>query len=195
MQMLARGIARGVPAGVALMDCPGHGERRARARPTRNSSAMSRAAWAIPPATPRSSPTGSRSRAPRERSRRSSAGRSATRGSRWARSSGSRSSPTCTTCARRCSRSVECSTTPRSAGGARRLRNARVRDAAGRLGDREVLMLNMTRDEHFPIDGAIEVLERSPGRSAWACGPGRTSTSRRRRSRRPIEFLARTLTP
>src|SRR5580704_1371723 len=28
MQMLARGIARGVPAGVALMDCPGHGERR-----------------------------------------------------------------------------------------------------------------------------------------------------------------------
>src|SRR3954454_20190565 len=28
MQMLARGIARGTPAGVALMDCPGHGERR-----------------------------------------------------------------------------------------------------------------------------------------------------------------------
>src|SRR5262245_34482854 len=28
MQVLARGIARGVPAGVALMDCPGHGERR-----------------------------------------------------------------------------------------------------------------------------------------------------------------------
>src|SRR6476646_6404728 len=27
-QLLARTIARGVPAGVALMDCPGHGERR-----------------------------------------------------------------------------------------------------------------------------------------------------------------------
>ena len=27
-QLLARSIARGVPAGVALMDCPGHGERR-----------------------------------------------------------------------------------------------------------------------------------------------------------------------
>src|SRR6476659_5895345 len=28
MQILARSLARGVPAGVALMDCPGHGERR-----------------------------------------------------------------------------------------------------------------------------------------------------------------------
>ena len=28
MQILARAIARGTPAGVALMDCPGHGERR-----------------------------------------------------------------------------------------------------------------------------------------------------------------------
>src|SRR6476661_623081 len=27
-QLLARAIARGIPAGVALMDCPGHGERR-----------------------------------------------------------------------------------------------------------------------------------------------------------------------
>jgi dienelactone hydrolase len=34
-----------------------------------------------------------------------------------------------------------------------------IRDGAARLGDREVLMLNMTRDEHFPIEGAIEVLE------------------------------------
>src|SRR6478672_9823958 len=28
-QLLARALARGVPAGVALIDCPGHGERRA----------------------------------------------------------------------------------------------------------------------------------------------------------------------
>src|SRR5258705_9849594 len=27
-QLLARALARGVPAGVALIDCPGHGERR-----------------------------------------------------------------------------------------------------------------------------------------------------------------------
>ncbi len=42
-------------------------------------------------------------------------------------------------------------------------RNAKVRDGASRLGDREVLMLNMTRDEHFPIAGAIDVFERIPG--------------------------------
>ena len=42
-------------------------------------------------------------------------------------------------------------------------RNERVRAGARRLGDREVLMLNMTRDEHFPIDGAIEVFEAIPG--------------------------------
>ena len=29
MQMIAKGFSRGVPAAVALMDCPGHGERRA----------------------------------------------------------------------------------------------------------------------------------------------------------------------
>jgi predicted alpha/beta-hydrolase family hydrolase len=29
MQMIAKGFCRGVPAAVALMDCPGHGERRA----------------------------------------------------------------------------------------------------------------------------------------------------------------------
>src|SRR4051812_48066861 len=29
MQMLAKGLGRGVTAAVALMDCPGHGERRA----------------------------------------------------------------------------------------------------------------------------------------------------------------------
>src|SRR3954471_2874548 len=29
MQILAKGFCRNVPAAVALMDCPGHGERRA----------------------------------------------------------------------------------------------------------------------------------------------------------------------
>jgi dienelactone hydrolase len=42
-------------------------------------------------------------------------------------------------------------------------RNARVRDGAARLGDREVLMVNMTRDAHFPLAGAVEVFETIPG--------------------------------
>jgi predicted esterase len=42
-------------------------------------------------------------------------------------------------------------------------RNALIRAGAPRLGDREVLMLNMTRDEHFPMEGALEVFESIPG--------------------------------
>jgi len=42
-------------------------------------------------------------------------------------------------------------------------RNAKVHDGARGLGAREVLMLNMTRDEHFPIAGAIDVFEAIPG--------------------------------
>ena len=36
-------------------------------------------------------------------------------------------------------------------------RNRTIRDGAARFGDRQVLMTNMTRDEHFPISGALEV--------------------------------------
>jgi predicted esterase len=42
-------------------------------------------------------------------------------------------------------------------------RNTRVLEGARGLGDREVLMVNMTRDEHFPMPGALEVFEAIPG--------------------------------
>jgi dienelactone hydrolase len=42
-------------------------------------------------------------------------------------------------------------------------RSERVREGARRMGEREVLMLNMTRDEHFPIAGAIDAFELMPG--------------------------------
>jgi hypothetical protein len=42
-------------------------------------------------------------------------------------------------------------------------RNRIIRDGAARFGDRQVLMTNMTRDEHFPIDGALEVFALLPG--------------------------------
>jgi dienelactone hydrolase len=41
--------------------------------------------------------------------------------------------------------------------------NQAVRDGAAKLGDREVLMANMTRDQSFPITGAIDVFELIPG--------------------------------
>jgi len=42
-------------------------------------------------------------------------------------------------------------------------RNRLIAEGARRLGDREVLMLNMTRDEHFAMEGALEVFESIPG--------------------------------
>ena len=42
-------------------------------------------------------------------------------------------------------------------------RNHIIRDGATRFGDRQVLMTNMTRDEHFPIAGALEVFALLPG--------------------------------
>ena len=68
----------------------------------------------------------------------------------------------------------------------RAARNAKVRDGASRLGDREVLMCNMTRDEHFPIVGAIDVFRehirtRNQVRCTY-CSPDRSDASGRARS-------------
>ena len=151
MQVLARGFARGVPAGVALMDCPGHGERR----PTGSTDEEFERDVAL------------RMRDP---------GRDAALVADWLAVADA-------------ARAAE----PRLTGAlgyagfsmgallglsivadlpdvraavfdeAQVARNAKVREGASRLGEREVLMLNMTRDEHFPIAGAIEVFEAIPG--------------------------------
>ncbi|HVM52518.1 MAG TPA: hypothetical protein VM262_04930 [Acidimicrobiales bacterium] len=51
-------------------------------------------------------------------------------------------------------------------------RNQAVRDAAVQLAGREVLMLNMTRDEGFPIDGALELFALFPGPKRMAIWEG-----------------------
>jgi dienelactone hydrolase len=51
-------------------------------------------------------------------------------------------------------------------------RNVLIRDGASRLGDREVLMLNMNHDEHFAMDGALEVFELIPGPKRMGVWPG-----------------------
>jgi hypothetical protein len=74
-------------------------------------------------------------------------------------------------------------------------RNRVIREGVARLGDREILMLNMTGDESFPIAGALTVLEAIPGpkrMSIWVGGhrdlpPEALSVA--------IRFLRRTLRP
>jgi predicted esterase len=161
-QLLARALARGVPAGVALIDCPGHGERRlpgsSEAEYLRDVSrrmvdpagdAALTAEWSAVAAAGRaavpllSGPTGY-------------AGFSM--GALFGLSI--------------VADLPEVVAATFALGGLRGsgpderenlIRNARIRDGARRLGEREILMVNMTRDEHFPLAGAVEVFEAVPG--------------------------------
>ena len=72
-------------------------------------------------------------------------------------------------------------------------RNARVREGARRLGDCEILMVNMTRDEHFPIAGAIEVLETIPGPKRMAVWAGTHAELPPESMTQITAFFARTL--
>ena len=192
-QLLARAIARGVPAGVALMDCPGHGERRLagsgdaefegdvrrRMRDpesdralTADWSAVASAARAAAPEV--SGPTGY-------------AGFSM--GALFGLSI------------------VADLPDVRAAvfalggvlyeqglaGSGTAARNARVREGAGRLGEREVLMLNMTRDEHFPLSGALDVFEVIPGPKRMGVWAGTHEEIPPEAIKLATSFFARTL--
>jgi dienelactone hydrolase len=74
-------------------------------------------------------------------------------------------------------------------------RNALIRDGAKRLGDREILMLNMTRDEHFPIDGAIDLFETIPGPKRMGVWAGTHVDIPAEAIELAVGFLQRTLAP
>jgi len=163
MQVLARGIARGVPAAVALMDCPGHGERRpagstdeeferdvARRMRDPGGDAVLVADWLAVAAAARAAE-------PRATGPLGYAGFSM--GALYGLSIVA-DLPDVRAAVFALGGVID----EHGIGGpAPAARNARVREGASRLGDREVLMLNMTRDEHFPIVGAIDVFEAIPG--------------------------------
>ena len=163
MQVLARGFARGVPAAVALMDCPGHGERRPagstdeqferdvahRMRDPEGDAALV-ADWLAVEAAARAAE-------PRLTGPLGYAGFSM--GALYGLSIVA-DLPDVRAAVFALGGVID----EHGIGGpAPAARNAKVRTGASRLGDREVLMLNMTRDEHFPIAGAIDVFEAIPG--------------------------------
>ncbi len=163
MQALARGIARGVPAGVALMDCPGHGERRppgstdeeferdvAQRMGDPASDTVLVADWLAVVATARAS-------SPVLRGPLGYAGFSM--GALLGLSVVA-DLPDVRAAVFALGGVLD---ERRIGGPAPSARNARVLEGARRLGEREVLMLNMTRDEHFPLAGAVEVFEAIPG--------------------------------
>ncbi|HUI47812.1 MAG TPA: hypothetical protein VL119_03880 [Acidimicrobiia bacterium] len=155
MQMIAKGICRGVPAAVAVMDCPGHGERRA--------PGTSEDAFLADVASKMSDPD-NHAQLTRDWRAVEAAARAA-----HDRVSGATGYAGFSMGAMFGLSIVADLASVVAAvfalGGLTNdaKRDALIRAGASRLGARDVLMLNMTRDEHFPIDGAIEVLEAIPG--------------------------------
>jgi pimeloyl-ACP methyl ester carboxylesterase len=155
MQILAKGFCRNVPAAVALMDCPGHGERRA--------AGVTDAAFEADIARRLSDPANYlevredwcavevAARAADARITGSTGYAGFSMGAMFGLAIVA-DLPSVTAAVF-------------ALGGLTRddARNALIRAGAPRLGDREVLMLNMTRDEHFPMEGALEVFASIPG--------------------------------
>ncbi len=185
MQMIAKGFCRGAGAAVALMDCPGHGERRAPGTTDaefdadvarRMSSAESHAElvrdWGAVEVAARaadariSGPTGY-------------AGFSM--GAMFGLSI-VKSLPSVTAAVFALGGLMEDDA-----------RNELIRAGAAGLGSREVLMLNMTRDEHFAIDGAIEVLELIPGPKRMGVWTGAHADVPPEAIQLGVDFFRRTL--
>ena len=72
-------------------------------------------------------------------------------------------------------------------------RNAIIKSGAQRLGDREVLMLNMTRDEYFDMPGALDLFEAIPGPKRMGVWPGGHTDIGPEAIKMAVEFFQRTL--
>ena len=193
MQLLARSLARGVPAGVALMDCPGHGERRApgltddgferdvaRRMGDPDGDAALVADWIAVAGAARAAT--SRLTGPLGYAGFSMGallGLSIVADLPDVRAAVFALGGTLADTA--------------IAPGGPAARNARVHEGARRLGDREVLMLNMTRDEHFPIEGAIRVFEEIPGPKRMGVWAGTHVDIPPEAFGQAVEFFTRTL--
>jgi hypothetical protein len=156
MQALAKAFCRSVPSAVALMDCPGHGERRAADIVTEEqfiadiSQRMSSAAnvaqvrddWLAV-----------------ERAARAADAR-ITGPTGYAGFSMGAIFGMCTV-----GELPSVTTAVFALGGLTtdEDRNVLIREGVRRLGDREVMMLNMTHDEYFTMEGALEVFAAIPG--------------------------------
>ena len=155
MQMIAEGLTRGVTAAVALMDCPGHGERRAAdVTDDRFEAEVARlmsdpANYAQVTSDWHAVETAARAADARIAGPTGYAGFSM--GSMFGLAIVA-DLPSVTSAVFALGGLTDVGA-----------RDELIRAGVARLGNREVLMLNMTRDEHFSIAGAIELLEAIPG--------------------------------
>jgi pimeloyl-ACP methyl ester carboxylesterase len=163
MQLLAKGFCRGVPAAVALMDCPGHGTRRTADREDEFNADVARRM-----SDPKNYAQVTDDWIAVERAARAAEARITGPTGYAGFSMGAMFGlaivadlPSVTTAVF-------------ALGGLTgdAARDALIEEGARQLGDREVLMLNMTRDEHFAMPGALQVFEAIPGPKRMAVYPG-----------------------
>jgi pimeloyl-ACP methyl ester carboxylesterase len=187
MQILAKTFCRGVPAAVALMDCPGHGERRAPevtddrfeadiARRLRDPAnyAQVRDDWLAVEQAARAAdariagPTGYAGFSMGAMLGLAIVGELPSVVAAVFALGGLTGDP---------------------------VRDGLIRAGASRLGRREVLMCNMTRDEHFAMPGALEVFEAIPGPKRMGVWAGTHVDIPAEAIDMASGFLARTLSP
>jgi predicted esterase len=186
MQMIAKGFCRGVPAAVAVMDCPGHGERRTASTDAEFDAEVARrmsdpASHAQLAADWRAVEGAARAAEPRLASTTGYAGFSM--GAMFGLSI--------------VGDLPSVGSAVFALGGLMHepKRDEMIRSGVARLGGREVLMLNMTRDEHFPIDGAVEVLELIPGPKRMGVWSGTHADLPPESIQMAVDFFRRTLLP
>ena len=198
MQVLARALARGVGAGVATLDCPGHGERRpagldeagfdALVQANRTDPAIFdqlAAEWPLVAAAVRT-------RDPRLSGATAYAGFSM--GSIFGFGIVPRLPDVQTVLLAVGGLLDEYAADP-AAGERNAARNCIIRDGATQFGDRQVLMTNMTRDEHFPIAGALEVFALLPGHKRMGVWEGTHEQLPAEAMTMATDFLHKHLTP
>ena len=185
MQMIVKGFCRGVPAAVAIMDSPGHGERRA--------AATTDAEFEADVARRMSSPENCAQliadwHSVEEAARAADARISGPTGYAGF-SMGAMFGLAIVADLPAVSAAVF------ALGGLMEDpgRDDLIRSGASRLGGREVLMLNMTRDEHFPLAGAVEVLELIPGPKRMGVWTGTHADIPPEAIQLAVDFFARTL--
>jgi dienelactone hydrolase len=187
MQMIAKGFCRGVPASVALMDCPGHGERR----PAGSSDDEFFADIARRMADP-----GTRTELVADWKAVEAAARATD--TRLTSATGYAGFSMGAMFGLQMVADLPSVAAAVFALGGLTLDSRRdelVLSGAARLGRRDVLMLNMTRDAHFPITGAIEVLERIPGPKRMDVWTGAHDELPPEAVELAVAFFRRTLAP
>jgi dienelactone hydrolase len=187
MQMIAKGFCRGVPAAVAVMDCPGHGERRG--------AEVTDEQFEADIARRMSDPTNHAQITADWRAVESAARAADTRVTGPTGYAGFSMGAMFGLAIVADLPSVAAAVF--ALGGLMNVdaRDELIRSGVARLGGREVLMLNMTRDEHFPLDGAIEVLEAIPGPKRMSVWTGTHVDLPPEAIQVAVDFFGRTLTP